>query len=54
MTYADVFQLRTLHNKIERQKALLSLQAESGMNGFSPFTNWITDGKFDKIYEEQK
>ena len=54
MSYADGIVLRTLHNKIEYKKALLSLQTESSVNGWIPFTNWITDGKFEKIYEDKQ
>lgn len=54
MTYSDVLMLRTLHNPIEYRKILLDLSTKKTDLSWSPFTNWITDGQFDKIYEEQK
>ena len=54
MTYADVVQLRVLHrgNK-ERTIALQSLFTESGGRGWSPFTNWVTDGQFADVYPKE-
>lgn len=52
MTFTDAVMLRTLHNKIEHNKSLLSLRAEFQGWSYAPFTHWITDGKMNKIYEE--